>query len=136
MVCEVIFLKFWKAGVLFGLGGCAYVILEFLWRGRSDGSMFFLGGLCFCLVGPLPRRFPRLPLAIQVILGAGIVTALELAAGLLWNRDYRIWDYRGLPFQFRGQISLIYSLLWMPVSLCAMMIYEKAERRIEKNTAG
>lgn len=121
-------MKIWKTLVLFYLGGTAYMTLEFLWRGRSHGSMFLLGGFCFLLVGGALGRAPRIPLALRLILGAGIITALELATGLLVNRDYSVWDYREMPFQFLGQICLVFSLLWIPVSLLAMALYRWAQK--------
>lgn len=124
-------MKFWKAAVLFYLGGGAYMTLELLWRGRSHGSMFLLGGLCFSLLGPLYRRLPRVPLAIKQMLGAGLVTALELFTGLLVNREYAVWDYRNMPFNFHGQICLNYSLLWMPLTLFGMWLNDAASRRIQ-----
>ncbi len=123
-------MKFWKAAVLFYLGGGAYMTLEFLWRGRSHGSMFLLGGLCFSLMGSLYRRLPRVPLAIKQVLGAGMVTALELATGLLVNREYAVWDYRNMPVNFHGQICLSYSLLWMPLTLFGMWLNDAASRRL------
>ena len=121
-------MKIWKTAVLFYLGGSAYMLLEFLWRGRSHGSMFLLGGLCFLLVGGRLGRATRIPLALRLILGAGVITALELATGLAVNRDHSIWDYREMPCQFRGQICLMYSLLWIPVSLLAMGLYRLAQK--------
>ena len=123
-------MKIWKAAVLFCLGGGAYTAIELLWRGRSHGSMFLLGGLCFCLMGPLYRKLPRVPLAIKQVLGAGMVTALELATGLLVNREYAVWDYRSMPFNFHGQICLNYSLLWMPLALFGMWLNDAASRRL------
>lgn len=121
-------MKLWKKSVLFYIGGTAYMTLEFLWRGRSHGSMFLLGGTCFLLLGQLSNCFVRISLPIKALLGAGIVTALELLTGLLVNRAYAIWDYRKLPFQFLGQISLVFSLLWIPVSLAAMVLYDRVEQ--------
>ena len=123
-------MKFWKQAMLFYLGGCAYMGLELLWRGRSHGSMFVAGGTCFLLIGHLNRVRPRLPLLPRALVGAGIVTMVELAVGLLANRDYSVWDYRHLPFHYRGQISLIFSLLWMPVSLAGMELYRLADKTI------
>ncbi len=120
-------MKIWKTCVLFYVGGTAYMIIEFLWRGWSHGSMFLLGGTCFLLLGQLVRHFGKIPLAVKVILGAALVTALELLTGLAVNRDFSVWDYRHLPYQFMGQISLIFSLLWMPVSLAGMQLYTKAD---------
>jgi len=102
--------------------------LEFIWRGRSHGSMFLLGGACFLLLGQLYKGFQKICLSIKMLLGSALVTALELLTGLLVNRSYRVWDYRDLPFQFLGQISLVFSLLWVPVSLGAMLLYDGAER--------
>ena len=115
-------MEFLKKSALFAIGGGLYVGLELLWRGRSHISMFAAGGLCFLLLGKI-RRLPG-----RMILGPAVITAVELATGLLVNRDYSVWDYRQMPLNFHGQICLIYSLLWIPVSLFAMWIYERLDR--------
>ena len=125
-------MKFWKAAVLFYLGGTAYMTTELLWRGRSHGSMFLLGGLCFALLGRLHRKMPRTPLALKVVLGTAMVTALELITGLLVNREFAVWDYRALPYNFQGQICLNYSLLWMPLTLFGMWLNDAANRALKK----
>ena len=124
-------MKFLRKCILFYLGGMSYMTLEFLWRGRSHSSMFLLGGTCFLLLGQLYKRCCRICLAFKMLLGATIITALELLTGLLVNRSYAIWDYRKLPCQFCGQISLVFSLLWVPVSLGAMLLYDQAERIVK-----
>ena len=121
-------MKIWRKCWLFCLGGSAYFILELLWRGRSHGSMFLLGGSCFLLIGSLGRKLARVPLALRLVLSSAMVTALELLTGLLVNRDYSVWDYRRLPYHYHGQICLIYSLLWIPVCLVATVLYELAAR--------
>lgn len=126
-------MKFLKQAVLFYLGGTAYMTLEFLWRGRSHGSMFLLGGLCFLGMGRLVKGFVRVPLAVKVIMGAAMVTALELLAGLLVNRQYTVWDYRSLPYNYKGHICLNFSLLWMPVTLFGMWLYGKADKYLTHN---
>ena len=111
---------------LFLVGGFGYVGLELLWRGRSHISMFLAGGLCFLLLGQLDRT--RLSFSAKCLLGAVIITAVELLAGLLTNRDHQVWDYRQMPFNFLGQVCLNYSLLWIPVSFLAAMLYGRAEK--------
>lgn len=106
---------------LFFIGGGAYMGLEMLWRGRTHGSMFFAGGACFLLTGKLRR----LPLPLRAVAGGLGITAVELAAGLLVNRDHRVWDYRELPGNFRGQICPQFTALWMPLSLAAGWLYER-----------
>lgn len=106
---------------LFGVGGSAYVGLELLYRGRSHISMFGAGGLCFLLIGQLRDR--RIPGSVKVGAGAGLITAVELTTGLLVNRDYSVWDYRGQPGNFLGQICPMFMALWVPVSAAALKLY-------------
>ena len=119
-----------KKVLLFTIGGLGYVAIELLWRGRSHYSMFLAGGSCFLLLGQLGKLTRLAP--IHAFGGAGIITAVELITGLLANRDYQVWDYRQMPFHFKGQICLVYSLLWMPLSLAAVFLYQLLENKIEK----
>ncbi len=127
-----------KKLTLFCAGGLGYVGLELLWRGRSHSSMFLAGGSSFLLLGRLGQATER-P-AVRALGGAGIITGVELAAGLLFNRGYRVWDYRQLPYNLRGQICLPYSLLWVPVGQAGIWIYgildrlfpEKAQKTLDK----
>lgn len=121
-------MKFWKQFFYFYLGGMAYTGLELLWRGRTHGSMFLLGGACFVALGQLKKL--RLPLPILAVAGSILITAGELATGLLVNRSYAVWDYRSLPMNYQGQICLRFSLLWIPVSLFAMGLYGLLDRKI------
>ncbi|MBQ7800884.1 MAG: hypothetical protein IJ375_01005 [Oscillospiraceae bacterium] len=125
-------MKIWKKAVLFYLGGCAYLGIELLWRGWSHGSMFLAGGTCFLLIGHLGELEPALPVPGRMLLGAGIITMVELAAGLLFNRGYGVWDYRGMPGNLWGQICPGYSLLWVPVALAAMVLYDALNERVLK----
>ena len=118
-------MKYAKYPALFCAGGLGYLGLELLWRGWTHGSMFFAGGACFLLLGKLRP----LPPWAKAVAGAGIITAVELAAGLLVNRKYAIWDYRDTPLNFMGQICLPYSLLWMPVGLAGSEIYRLLDRK-------
>ena len=118
--------------ILFYFGGFAYFLLEILWRGRSHGSMFLLGGTCFLLIGKLNRWLRRIPPVLRLLTFSGVVTVLELLTGFLVNRDHSVWDYRRLPFQFRGQICLMYSLLWIPVSFLASQLHAGAEKTLAR----
>ena len=123
-------MRFLRKCILFYLGGSAYFILELLWRGRSHGSMFLLGGTCFLLIGTLSRKLRRLTLSMQLLLSAGVVTFLELLTGLLVNRSYQVWDYRDQPLNFMGQICPLFTALWVPVSFAAICLYGFLEKRI------
>ena len=109
--------------LLFCAGGLGYLGLELAWRGWTHYSMFFAGGSCFLLLGKLNETRPPLPLPLRAILGAGVITSVELLTGLLVNRDYAVWDYRDRPGNFLGQICPLYSLLWIPVAFGAGQLY-------------
>ena len=125
-------MRIWRKAILFYLGGCVYMGLELLWRGWSHGSMFLAGGICFLLIGRLGELEPTLPLPGRMAVGAGIITMVELAAGLLFNRDYGVWDYRDQPWNFMGQICPVFSLLWFPVALAAIVLYDRVNRKLRK----
>ena len=106
--------------------------LELLWRGWSHGSMFVAGGSAFLLLGQLQRLRPRPPLPIRALMGAGIITMVEYGAGLLFNRNYTVWDYRGQPLNIHGQVCLPYFLLWIPVAVAAMLLYSQTEKALAR----
>ena len=125
-------MKFLRKAALFCLGGMAYVGLELLWRGRSHYSMFLAGGASLLLIGQLNRTQPRLALPLRALTGAGIITMVELAAGLLFNRDYTVWDYRGLPGNWRGQICPRDFLLWLVLATLVLLIYDPLEKLVDR----
>lgn len=124
-------MRIWKNAVLFYLGGMAYMALELMFRGWSHGSMFLAGGTCFLLLGGLQEVRPRLPLLLRAAMGSLAITSVELLAGLLVNRGYRVWDYRGEPFNFHGQICLRFTLMWIPVSIAAFWLYDLVNPKLE-----
>ena len=123
-------MKIWKNTLFLYLGGMIYAGLELLWRGRTHSSMFLLGGLCFVLIGGLGRVDPALPIPLRALVAAGIVTMLELGCGLLVNLEYAVWDYRNMPLNYHGQICLPFTLLWIPISLAAIWLYDVVDRKI------
>ena len=125
-------MKIWKMCMLFYTGGATYLTIELLFRGRSYGSMFLAGGLCFLLIGQLNHVQPKLPLILRGITGSLIVTMVEFAAGLLVNREYAVWDYRGQPGNLMGQICPLFTALWIPLSLLAVILYGVLETGLEE----
>lgn len=116
-------MKAWKNAVIFYIGGMLYMGLELLWRGWTHGSMFLVGGLCFIAVGSLHRANPELPVAMQMAVGALLITVVEFFSGLILNRMLmlHIWDYSAAPYNLFGQICLPFTLLWFPVAGAAIL---------------
>ena len=120
-----------EKSLLFFLGGGGYVLVELLYRGRSHMTMFLAGGTAF-LLGRLEEVRPRLPGLLRALAGAGIITLVELFFGIVFNRDYRVWDYRGLPGNYLGQICPRFFLLWVGLAWAAGRVYCKALSCLER----
>lgn len=117
--------KFFKYLILFIIGGIIYFLFETILRGWSHWSMFLLGGLCFVLIGEYNEHVDwDTPLIKQGVIGACIVTALEFVVGTVVNvyLGWGIWDYSNVPFNFMGQICLPFSILWIFVSILAVVV--------------
>lgn len=117
--------KLLKHFFLFTFGGIVYILIEMLWRGYSHWSMFILGGLCFLLLGFINEKYTwDIPLIIQMIIGAFIITLLEFISGCILNLwlNLRVWDYYDMPFNILGQICLPYMLLWFLLSPVCIIV--------------
>lgn len=114
-----------KLCILALIGGITYVLIELAWRGYSHISMFILGALCFVLLGGINDFLPwEFGFVWQMLIGAGIVTILELIVGIVVNvwLGLEIWDYSNLPFNFMGQICLPFSFAWTLLSGVAIVV--------------
>lgn len=114
-----------KAAILAVAGGAVYTMIELLWRGHTHWTMAVMGGVLFVLLGGINEWLPwDMPLALQCAIGAGIVTAAELAAGLILNvwLGLGIWDYSNMPYNLWGQICPQFSAAWLGLSLAAILL--------------
>ncbi|HIU20408.1 MAG TPA: hypothetical protein IAC48_10125 [Candidatus Limiplasma stercoravium] len=103
----------------FCAGAIGYPVLEMLWRGRTHPSMALAGGLSMALLHGLERR--RQSLWRTALAGGLAITGVEYVLGRLFNREYDIWDYRGLPLNLRGQVCAPYALAWCGLSALTIM---------------
>lgn len=96
-------------------GGLLYGLIELLWRGYTHWSMLLLAAALCIPLDLGNERIPwRWPLWLQAAAGGLIITAGELAAGLILNvwLGLDIWDYSGLWGSLWGQICPQYTALW------------------------
>ena len=100
--------------IVYTIGAVGYVFVELFWRGRSHWTMAFTGGLCFVLVYAINARLRTAKLWQKCVLGALVITFIELAVGCLVNRLLRmgVWDYSRMPLNLLGQICPQYTMLW------------------------
>lgn len=103
-----------KGAALFLIGCLGYPLIELLWRGRTHWSMSLLGGFCCAAVGSFCGRFRHISLLKRCVCGSAIITAAEFCSGAILNLRLKrnIWDYSRLRFNFKGQICVLYSILW------------------------
>ena len=117
--------KIKKYEILFFVGATIYVIIEKLYRGYSHWTMFLLGGICFIALGLINEVMPwDMPLLLQMFVGGVIITVLEFITGCVVNLwlGWNVWDYSELPFNLWGQISLFSSIVWVGLSLVAIVL--------------
>lgn len=122
-----------KNAILFGFGGIFYLIIELLWRGHTHWSMFILGGICFVLVGLInEKNNGGLPLLVQGVLGAVIITILEFITGYIVNIRLHmdVWSYYGMPYNIMGQICLPYMILWFFLSIGCVFVDDFLRRHL------
>ena len=98
----------------YALCGGLYIMLEMLWRNRSDLYMFFLAGFLGLFAMFFNNIFSyETDYIVQVLSVSIIATFFEGLFGNVYNVDYVIWDYRNLPFSFwNSQINLIFFFFW------------------------
>lgn len=77
------------------------------------------GILIALLLSPLRDRLLRatggrmLPaLAASFLINQVVCTAIDYGTGMVANRNYELWDYREMPFNFQGQVCLQNSLVY------------------------
>ena len=110
-------------------GGTIYFLLEVAWKtatGKPEmisWTMLVLAILLTIAVERCGEQLPwAVPLWLQALACAALVTAAELAAGLILNvwLGLGVWDYSDLPGNFMGQICPQFAAIWF--GLCLVFI--------------
>lgn len=108
--------------IIFGLGAFSYGLIEIVWRGYSHWSMMLAGGLCFVAFSVIEQNFSHIHILYKGISGSIIVTVVELVFGTVFNLmlGLDVWNYNNVPFNFLGQVCVLYSVLWGFLSAAAI----------------
>lgn len=105
--------------IMFLTGGFLYVGIEILQRGYSHISMLLAGGLCFLLVGVVEHiAGESASLVGEMVICGLMITLVEFVFGMLVNQKLNlgVWDYSGEQYNYKGQICLLYTNLWILLS--------------------
>ena len=111
--------------VLLYTGFTSYITIECLFRGYSFAFMGVCGAIDFILIDSINNKVSwDIPLIVQGVIGSGIITFTELIAGELDKHILHIgmWDYSNMLFNFDGVICLEFSLIWILVSIYAVLV--------------
>lgn len=114
-----------KNMILFVIFGLLYCGLEILWRGYTHPSMFIVGGICCLLVGLINEIItPNMPMWLQCLLSAIIITIIEFFSGCILNLwlNLGVWNYTNMPFNLLGQVCLPFSIAWFFLSYIAIKL--------------
>lgn len=107
-------------------GGTVYFLLEVIWKTtarepwRISWTMLVVAILLTVAVERCGEQLPwAVPLWLQALACAALVTAVELAAGLILNvwLGLGVWDYSDLPGNFMGQICPQFFGVWFVMCL-------------------
>lgn len=109
---------------LFLVGGFTYGIVEMLYKGGTHISMILAGGVCFLLIGFMNQRKRSMSLVSEMLISGGIITIIEFVTGYFVNirMNLHVWDYSHIPYNYKGQICLIFSCIWVVLSLGAILL--------------
>ena len=128
-----------KYTILFAIGGMAYFLLENGVKGEETDRIAkkcqeanirvaYEAGeqqVCFLCCGLLNENVKiKISFISQMVLSSVIITVLELITGFIVNIWLKmdIWDYSHLPYNFKGQICLLYSVFWFLISSVAIVL--------------
>lgn len=120
------------------IAGCIYLLIELAWRGYTHWTMLPLAAVIFVCAGVLDERENPPSFWAQVIIGAAIATALELAAGLILNvwLGLGVWDYSNLPGNILGQICPQFTLAWAALMIVSIKLENIMHKIAERLTKG
>ena len=123
-----------KELILLIIFGITYCGIEILYRGRTHISMLFVGGLCAVLIGMINEITPKMNIILQMLIGAVIVTIIEFFSGYIINiiLGLNVWDYSNLMFNYKGQISLLFTITWFFLSVPVIYLDDKLRKILFK----
>lgn len=84
--------------------------------------------------GKIGDRLKKASAIKKAVIGSGFITFIELVFGIIFNIILKknVWDYSKMPFNFKGQICLLYSVFWGILSLLFIPLANTLKVRLQK----
>lgn len=131
-------LKFFERYLLmFLVGGFGYGTMEIGFRGFTHWSMVITGGSAFLCLYLLNEALTETPILVKSIIGALIITAMELSVGLVVNKmfNFAVWDYTNTPANFLGIISLPFTACWCALSFAILILFNVSKKLLNSRNS-
>ena len=125
--CRVLSMLLWS------WGGTVYFLLEVAFKtitGHPERISWTMLVVAILLTIPVERAGEQLPwevpLWLQALCCAALVTAVELVAGCVINLwlGWDVWDYTAMPGNILGQICPQYSAIWWVLCLVFIPMFD------------
>ncbi len=126
-----------KNAVLFGIGAVGYSLIELAARGHTHWTMTLTGGACAVALYHTHKRLKHKSIWIRCGAGAAIITAAELAVGIVVNRmlKWNVWDYSDRVLNVMGQICPRFSVYWFLLNLPMIPLFRFLDLRLFEKKA-
>ena len=111
--------------LIFIISGIIYCLIEIAYRGYTHYSMFLcagMAGIAITFLNDWVYEF-NTDFRTQCITAGLICSGIEFIIGEFFNRDYSIWDYRGLWGTIKcldSQVNVMFVCAW--IVICAFAI--------------
>ena len=122
--------KFKEYFMCFALGAVIYGLVEVVVRGYTHWTMAIAGGIVMVIFNLISRK-TNLTLFVRCLVGAGVITAVEFAFGMVVNvvLGWNVWDYSDVPLNILGQICLPFTIIWFFICMPAYFLCFTIKKR-------
>lgn len=114
-----------KNVVLFGVGTITYMLIEQIYRGYTFFEMGICGGIAIIILDKINNYISwDMDILLQGCIGSALITGMEFIIGNLSLAGVlpKMWDYSNVWMNYKGIICLPFSLIWIVLSICAIML--------------
>jgi uncharacterized membrane protein len=114
-----------KNVVLSYVGFTTYIAIEVCYRSRSHWLMGICGALALLILDKINNYISwDMDILLQGCIGSALITGMEFIIGNLSLAGVlpKMWDYSNVWLNYKGIICLPFSLIWIVLSICAIML--------------
>lgn len=114
-----------KNVVLSVVGGLSYGIIELIYRQKTYYLMILCGAIAIILLDKINDYISwDMDILLQGCIGSLIITGMEFTIGNLYLMGIvpKMWDYSNIWLNYKGIICLPFSLIWILLSICAILL--------------